>query len=178
MPLKFMANKIKRLFIYRVLSLDDTPHRIALGVAIGMFVTWTPTIPLQMILTVTLSALLGANKFVGVPFVWISNPLTLVPIYGPNFLLGSRLLGGRYTWSAFMDALARASGFSTEGSWLAVFMAKLHAYWSAFWPILLPLWLGSLIVGLAVGVLSYGLTYYGVTAFRRHRAAHRPTGPP
>ena len=84
MPLRFLANKIKRFFIYRVLGLNDTPHRIALGLAIGIFVTWTPTIGFQMVLTVVLSTLFRANKFVGVPFVWISNPLTVVAIYGPT----------------------------------------------------------------------------------------------
>jgi len=174
MPLKYVANKVKRFFIYRVLSLDDTPHRIALGVAVGMFVTWTPTIPCQMVLTIAISALLRANKFVGVPFVWISNPLTLVPVYGPNYLLGAWVLGGRYTWGHFMAAMKQAGEFAVEGSWVEVFLAKAHAYWEAFWPIFPPLWLGSVIVALAIGALSYVGTYYGVVAFRRHRSLHRP----
>ena len=90
---KYLLGRIERFLIYRVMSLDDTPHRLALGVAIGIFVTWTPTIGLQMVITFLLSALFRANKFVGVPFVWISNPLTIVPIYGPNYLVGCWLLG-------------------------------------------------------------------------------------
>ena len=36
MPIRFVINRIKRFFIYRVFSLNDTPHRIALGVAAGI----------------------------------------------------------------------------------------------------------------------------------------------
>jgi len=103
MPLRFIAKRIEKFFIYRVLHVDDTPHRIALGVAVGIFVTWTPTIGFQMILTVLLSWLLGANKLVGVPFVWISNPVTLPPIYGPNCYVGSLILGGRFSWGQIWD---------------------------------------------------------------------------
>ena len=84
MPYRYVWQRLKDFIVHKVLRLDDTPHRIALGVAIGFFVTWTPTIGIQMILVVALATLLKANKLVGVPFVWISNPFTIVPIYGPN----------------------------------------------------------------------------------------------
>ncbi|MFP4356535.1 MAG: DUF2062 domain-containing protein [Phycisphaerae bacterium] len=161
MPHRLIWDKFKRFLVYRVLSLDDTPHRIALGVAIGMFVAWTPTIPFQMALTVALSALLGANKFVGLPFVWISNPLTILPIYGPNYLIGCWLLPGEQKWSKFTEAMAGAMNFG-QGFW-----STLHSWWSATMAIFLPLWLGSIIMGLLVGCLSYVLIYWGVIRFRR-----------
>ena len=74
MPDKFVWKRMASFFVHRVLHVPDTPHRIALGVAIGIFVAWTPTIRFQMVLTVVLAWLLGANKSVGVPFVWISCP--------------------------------------------------------------------------------------------------------
>ena len=39
-----------RRLIRRLLSLDDTPHAIALGTAIGMFIGLTPTVGIQMII--------------------------------------------------------------------------------------------------------------------------------
>ncbi len=164
MPIRFLARRVKRFFIYRVLSLDDTPHRIALGVAVGIFVTWTPTIGLQMILTVAISALLKANKFVGVPFVWISNPLTVVPLYGPNYWLGSRLMGGEYSFSQFIRAAGDA--FELQGGWFGA--ARVQAWWRAMWPVFPPLWLGSTIIGLVLGVITYFAVLYGVIAFRKH----------
>ncbi|MBS3820639.1 MAG: DUF2062 domain-containing protein [Planctomycetes bacterium] len=155
---KILIGRLERFFIYRVLSLDDTPHRIALGVAIGIFVTWTPSIPLQMVSVVALSCLLRANKFVGVPFVWISNPLTIVPIYGPNLLVGRWILGRPL---GDVDALYAAMHFSggiVEGTQL---------WWTAMHPILLDLWVGSLIVATILGVLTYFAMYRAVILWRR-----------
>ncbi len=168
MPIQYLAKRIKKFFIFRVLSLDDTPHRIALGVAIGIFVTWTPTIGLQMALTVALSLLLRANKFVGVPFVWLSNPFTLVPVYGPNYLLGSWILGGNYTWSTFISTIEEAT--ACEGGWLAT----MGAWWNATMSIFAPLWLGSIIVGLVLGLITYPAIYWAVVAYRRHKSLSRP----
>ena len=167
MPIRFVARRIERFFIYRVLHVDDTPHRIALGVAIGIFVTWTPTIGLQMVLTILLAMLLRANKFVGVPFVWISNPLTIVPVYGPNYWIGSKLLGEGYTWSRFIEATAGATALT--GTWTE----KVQAYWSAFWPIFPPLWMGSIMMALVLGGITYPLIRYAVVAYRRRRELRR-----
>ena len=158
MPVRYILKRLKRFFIYRVLHVDDTPHRIALGVAIGMFVTWTPTIGFQMMLVVALSWLLRANKAVGVPFVWISNPFTLVPVYYPNYLLGCWLLGEEYQSPDFLAAAAAGDNW----------FERLGAWWEATWKVFAPLWLGSLLVGLIVGVLSYFATRYAVVKYREH----------
>jgi len=178
MPHRFIARKIKNFFIYRVLHVDDTPHRIALGVAIGMFVTWTPTIGFQMALVVALSWLIGGNKLVGVPFVWISNPFTLFPIYAPSYALGRYLLGGDWPDVNF-------SSFYISGS----FLQRVQGWWQQTYSILAPLWLGSIIVGLAIAVVSYVAIYFTVIEYKKavkylhehhdhkHPAKQHPTAP-
>ncbi len=167
MPIRYLKRRIKRFFVYRVLSLDDTPHRIALGVAVGIFITWTPTIGLQMLLTVLLAMLLRANKFVGVPFVWISNPITALIIYPLNYQLGWSLLRGPHRLSEFLGRLTDV--FSFGGGWIA----KTQAFWKATWQFFGPLWLGSILMGLALGALSYFLTYRAVVGFRHQLEHHR-----
>jgi len=154
---------MQRFFIYRVLHVDDTPHRIALGLAIGVFVAWTPTIGFQMILTVLLSALLKANKFVGVPFVWISNPLTVPFIYGPNYALGSFLLGRKDAKPNFVQAIV------LEGGWLET----VRAWWSETLKVFWPLWIGSLLTALVIGGVSYLAVRYAVRTYREHRVGRR-----
>lgn len=173
MPHRYIIKRLKRFFIYRVLHVDDTAHRIALGLAIGIFITWTPTLGFQMLLTVLLAALVRANKLVGVPFVWISNPLTAVPLYGFNFLVGAWVLPGSYRFSEFTHAMGEAIKFN--GGWLD----KLFAWWSATWKIFAPLWVGSILVGLMLGVATYFVTRWGVRVYRdrfhrwQRRHAHR-----
>lgn len=49
--------------------------------AVGMLVAFTPTTGVQMVIAGFLSWLLRANKATSVAVVWISNPITMVPMY-------------------------------------------------------------------------------------------------
>ena len=159
--IKYILVKLERFMIYRVMSLNDTPHRIALGVAIGIFVTFTPTIGFQMILTFLLSLLFNANKFVGVPFVWISNPLTIVPIYMPSYWLGFWLIGGNGDESVLRNL---AEAVITDGGWTD----RVRAFWHAIEPIVWQLWVGSLIVSAFLGMITY-IVVYKMTVFYRKK---------
>ena len=182
MPYRYFWQRLKGFIVHKVLRLDDTPHRIALGVAIGFFVTWTPTIGIQMILVVALATLLKANKRVGVPFVWISNPLTILWIYRPNYFIGSQLLGGRYTpsafWAAVQNARTAQANLPDPQGWLDHVSHWGQVIWQwmqALWPIFPPLWLGSIIVALLMGFITYIATYYAVVAYRK-RHGLQPVG--
>ncbi len=174
MPHRYLIKRFRQWFIYRVLHVDDTPHRIALGVAVGIFITWTPTIGLQMLLCVLLSALVGANKFVGLPFVWLSNPLTVIPIYWPNFLLGNWILQGQANPESFTNAAKLAMTFQAEGNLAMRLIGRIQSWWSATNEILLPLWLGSLLIATLLGLCTYLIISRVVTAYRfRHTARRR-----
>jgi uncharacterized protein (DUF2062 family) len=143
--------------VHRVLHADDTPHRIALGMAIGVFIAWTPTVGFQMALVVALAWLLDANRVVGIPVVWVSNPVTFAPIYLPNYYVGRWIVGSRVPPPDF-------AGFANAtGGWLAM----VRAWWTTTWHGLLPLWLGSLVVATVLGVASYFTTHWGVVVYRR-----------
>ncbi len=163
MPIRYIANKIERFLIYRVLHVDDTPHRIALGLAIGIFITWTPTIPCQMVLVVALSALLGANKLVGVPFVWISNPVTMWFMFGFDYWIGCRILGTHAKGvRAFVEAI------NLTGAWHERLVSMWEVFGQFFWEIAI----GSILVGLVSGVITYFVTYRAVVGYRKFRQHH------
>lgn len=172
MPHRYLIKKFRRWFVYRVLHVDDTPHRIALGVAVGIFVTWTPTIGFQMLLCILIAALLGANKFVGLPFVWMSNPLTVVPIYWPSFLLGNWILQGQANPEGFKTAARVAMTFQAEGNLVMRLIGRIQAWWAATIDIFLPLWLGSLLIATLLALCTYLIISRVVTAYR-FRQSHR-----
>jgi len=163
MPIRYVARKLKSFVLYRILGLDDTPHRIALGVAIGIFITWMPLIGFQMVLILFLSTVLRANRLVGVPLAWITNPATLW-IYIPNYYVGCAVVGARYDVATLWRGLVRA--FGVEGGLSQRFAGLGEALWQVFW----PLWWGSMIVAGVLAVAAYLTTYRGVLAYRRHRA--------
>ena len=146
--------------MHSVLHADDPPHRLALGVAIGMFVAFTPTIGLQMVLAAFIAWLLGGNKVITAPIVWISNPATMVPIYYWCYFVGRKILHepGR-------DAAWWAEFRHPPAGWLP----GISFYWSKFIDIAAPLWVGSLLVASVLAYASYYLSYYAIRYYRLRR---------
>lgn len=83
---------IKRYY-ERFLKIRGSPHEIAMGFALGMFIGMSPFMGLHMALAVFLAALLGYNKFAAGIAVWISNPLTAPVLYGMTYYVGARFIG-------------------------------------------------------------------------------------
>jgi len=166
-PIRRGLKKLESWFVH-LLHLDDSPHRIALGVAIGTFVAVTPTWGVQMVLVVALAWLLRANKVVGIPMVWVTNPLTNVPIYSFCYWIGQMLAGGPGL-GEFMDRFGALFKGET-GWWESLKASAVLAY-----DVAIPLWVGTVVVGLVAGVILYVVMYYLITVYRR-RHRHPPGG--
>ena len=148
------------LVLHQILHTDDPPHRLAMGVGVAMFVTFTPTVGFQMLLVVFLAWLFRANKVIGIPLVWISNPATMVPIYYAGYRLGTIMLGWKVVGKDWWNELAKP----TVGGWELVGL-----YWRKFWEISTPLWAGSLVISLVLGYISYHVSHYMICAYRMRR---------
>jgi uncharacterized protein (DUF2062 family) len=161
-----------RNFIFdKVLHADDTPHRLALGVAVGIFVAATPTIGLHMVLVVALAALVRANKLVGLPVVWVINPVTLVPFYYSCWWLGAKMLPGRGASSESVRQQLRGLLSGHASLW----QDMLHVdFWTGMLRVLLSLglelWTGCLVVGAVSAVTLYFVTRAVITSYRARRA--------
>ena len=164
---------VERFVIYRILHADDTPHRLALGIALGIFLAWTPTIGFQMILVLLLAPTFRVNPLVGIPFVWVSNPLTMVPIYFANYWVGNKLLNifAGHPALTYTEVTQRLGSFGSISHFLSNFYTA--DFWHKVITLLaefgLDLWVGSLIVGLAVALLTYIVSYRFIVWYRTHK---------
>jgi uncharacterized protein len=171
--MKFVSDQFRRYLksakdfcVYKILHADDPPHRLALGIAIGMFVTFTPLIGFQMAISVFLAWLLRANKLVGVPIVWISNPFTIIPIYYPCYAIGCWMLGTPVVvgeWERMKTAWGELLGDPTT-RW----GDKVQFWWEHLMNFVGPLWLGCLLVATLAGIGSY---YVSLLSIRKYRLA-------
>jgi uncharacterized protein (DUF2062 family) len=83
-----------RIFYEKFFSLKGEPTAIAAGLAIGIFVGVTPTIPFHTAIIVTLGVLFRQNITAAYLGSWlISNPLTIPFFYLSQYQLGRVLLG-------------------------------------------------------------------------------------
>ena len=154
-----------------IVTLKGSPRAIALGTAIGVLIAFTPTIGLQMLLGAIVATLVGANRPAAMIPAWITNPVTIAPIYGFTYWLGrffwkgppvsevyNRLVAvvkvlGRFSWYEFFDQFAQFFRIGMD-----VFIAMM---------------IGGLIVGGVLGAVSYPLVYKATQKYQRMRAEHR-----
>lgn len=164
--------QLKDVVIHRILGLDDTPHRIAWGVLIGTVVAFTPTIGFQIAIYVTLSTFLRANKISGIPILFVSNPFTAIPLYYFIWRVGALFVPG----SSGSAAQIREQLHHMAASDLTWSNAFTWSFWREIGHTVvamgIELWLGSLIIGLLVGIPLFFVSYWGVMEYRR-RTWHR-----
>jgi uncharacterized protein len=116
-----------------------------------------------MLLAALAAALLGASRKAAVLAVWISNPMTMGPIFALTYHLG-RLLGE--------PTLASASFVSSPGQVVAgahgVFFSSmtLEQMIQAGWGMVLPMFLGGAVLGLIAAMVAYKLTHRAVRAYQ------------
>lgn len=92
-------NKIKKHFcslLEKIKKLQGNPHYIAMGMAIGVFVGITPTIPFHTALAIALAFILRGSKPAAAIGVWIANPLTIPLFYYGGYKVGDFLWGGNH----------------------------------------------------------------------------------
>ncbi|MDD5712499.1 MAG: DUF2062 domain-containing protein [Smithellaceae bacterium] len=81
-------------FYRRFISLRGDPKAIALGMALGIFVGVTPTIPFHTVLIVIFSVAFRLNITSAYLGSWlISNPVTIPLFYVSEYHLGKLLMG-------------------------------------------------------------------------------------
>lgn len=165
--------RMRAALVDRVLGLHDTPQRIAWGVFLGTVVAWTPTLGFQILIYVAVATLLRANKLSGIPILFLTNPLTAVPLYWFCWKVGAAVLGSdaEVDATAFEERLNESSAQVEQTSlWTDIWTAE---FWRDIGSILLELgvelWTGSFIVGFAMGLPLYFLTLWAVRVYRRAR---------
>lgn len=82
-----------RAFIDEAKKLQGDPHYVAMGMAIGVFIGITPTIPLHTVIAVVLAFVLRGSKPAAIIGVWIANPITIPLFYWGSYEIGMFMLG-------------------------------------------------------------------------------------
>lgn len=161
---------------HRVRRLPDTPHRIALGFACGVFSSFTPFFGLHLLLAIALARAVRGNVLASLIGTIAGNPLTFPFIASLSLWLGRRVLGHGATgrdFSRLSDAFSQAA----DGIWssLLSLVGLGHSHWAQLVPffrdVLWPYFLGGLGPGLLAAAASYYLTRPLIAAYQLRRRA-------
>lgn len=142
-------------FADRVKKLNGDPHYVAFGLAIGVFIAITPTIPFHTILAIALAILLKASKPAAILGVWISNPVTMVFLYIACYKAGHLFFGGSVhmleSVELLIEHLESDSNFSQKIDYFNEFIKtqiKTFMIMNA----------GGFILGIPSGLVTYFIT--------------------
>lgn len=112
------------------------------AVGLGLFMAWMP-VPSQMVLSAILSIALRVNLPIAVVSVWVTNPITMPPMFYMAYRLGAAMLGIQ----------PKGFEFQLSFSWL---IETLSEIWQPF------------LTGCVVmGIISSGLGYLAVRLYWR-----------
>jgi hypothetical protein len=135
--------------IRQILSLRESPEKIAAAFSLGVFIGMSPLLGLHTVLGIAIAWILRLNRFVTLVGVFVTNPWTIVPIYTFGTWLGVKILGTEHVIPA-MD-------------WSHL---TLKVLLSDFKPFIMPFILGNTALGLVSAALGYFLIFQAAKRFR------------
>ncbi len=103
--------------------------------AVGLFFAWMP-VPMQMLLAAFGAVFFRVNLPLSVVLVWVSNPITMPPMFFGAYLFGTKLLGVE----------TQPFNFELSISWLVSSISTIGP----------PFLLGCVVLGSISSVLGYG----------------------
>ncbi|MEJ2034701.1 MAG: DUF2062 domain-containing protein [Maritimibacter sp.] len=159
--------------IHRIRRLPDPGHRIARGIAAGVFVCWTPFFGMHFVLATLIAIALRGNILAALLATFFGNPLTFPIIAEVSLDLGSRMLG--LPINMHLPQVIEAFWAVIADFWhnfLAIFSPR-HAEWrevSRFLHrVILPYLVGGFLPGLTTAIVAYYLSYPLITTYQKRR---------
>ncbi len=141
--LQFLGNRLHDPNLWHI-----NRRSVSVAVAIGLFFAWVPT-PTQMAFAAAAAIYFRAHLLISVALVWITNPITMPPLFYFAYRVGLR--------------------FAHRPSPSDNFVLSMEGLWSSLSGAIGPFLLGCLILGL---LCSLG-GYIGMDSFWRYHITKR-----
>lgn len=152
-----------RYYWLKFIRLKGDPSTLARGVAVGLFVGVTPTIPLHTALVLFFSALFRGNIIAGlIASMAISNPLTWLPQYFFSWWIGSQFMPGHLSWERIKGLL----NLLTSG---ASFQESIRAMGQLGFDAILVMVLGGVLLAVPFTAAGYLLSLRFFEKIRKKR---------
>jgi len=135
-----------KLNLRKILHIDDEPHKIAGGLALGVFISFSPFYGAHMVLAIVLAFLFRLNKVAAIAGTWVVLPWFAPFVLSFAYLLGRFLMG---------EGIGFPQALCLEREWIL--------------QNLLPLWWGCTVVGVGAAGSTYLVARRALERWRRTR---------
>ncbi|MEK6673339.1 MAG: DUF2062 domain-containing protein [Nitrospirota bacterium] len=133
-----LRDKLRLIF-----SVNESPRRVALAFAVGVFIGMSPLLGAHTILGFIAATLLRLNMLVTMAGVYVTNPWTIIPIYTFCTWVGAKCLG--------------INDIIPDIEWSGVTFLSLIGKLS---PMLKPFILGTILIGTLSSLTAYFVIHY------------------
>jgi uncharacterized protein len=152
---KIKVSKFFKLIYLKLLRINDSPQKIALGFGLGVFVGVMPgTGPIAALVCAFIFRANRASALLGslITNTWLSLIFLLLSIKTGSFLLrlNPEVVAG--DWQTFIKHF----------SWAQLFQASARS-------IVIPIAIGYFFISLYAGILAYAIVYFYVTNKRKRQ---------
>lgn len=145
----------RRATIYiwrRIWRLSGTPHTIAVGIAAGAFMSFTPFLGFHIVVAMLIAWVFGGNLVAAAFGTLVGNPVTYPAIWWGTYDLGNWILGTHANSQIdLVGTLMSSKAFDV------------------ILPVLVPMSIGSVPLGLFCALVSYFLIKSTVAAYQLRR---------
>jgi uncharacterized protein len=145
----------KKIDLREILRLNDEPNRIAAGVAVGVFISFSPFYGAHMLLALGLAFLFRLNKAATIAGTWVVLPWFAPFVLSFAYLLGRFLMG---------QGIGFPQGVSLERKWILQNFP--------------PLLLGCSLLGVVAAGCAYALARRTIVRWRRSNLGEGLSAPP
>lgn len=145
--------------LHRLRRLPDPPHKIARGIAAGVFVCFSPLFGFHFILAVMLAFVMQGNLLAAIMATFFGNPLTFPIIATISVELGSWMLGQPVDIQLpeIVSAFTKAS-IELWYNFTAMFTSEITHWYRLdrfYYLVFKPYLVGGIVPGVFTGLLAY-----------------------
>jgi uncharacterized protein len=144
-PKRTLKDRLKDLAV-RIKKLQGDPRYVATGMAIGVFVGVTPTIPFHTLIAIAMAFIFKGSKPAAAIGVWFANPITIPIFYIGSFKVGTLILNRPIPFDVKFESI---SALMTLGLDATIAMI-----------------VGGAVLGILPAIVAYILTYRIVAVVR------------
>ncbi len=148
-------NRLLLYYRHRLVRMPDSSYRIAAGLACGVAISFTPFIGLHVALGMGLAFAMRANVLAAVIGTIVGNPWTFPFIWSVTYWMGSMAMG-------LDGAVALTDVIDTK--------LLFHSPLQALKPVLLPMIIGGIPLGVLVWWLVYWPSHQVIDRYKIQRA--------
>jgi uncharacterized protein (DUF2062 family) len=149
----------------RILRLTGSPHAISAGVAAGVFASFTPFMGFHFMTAFLVAYIVAGNLLAAALGTFFGNPISFPFIWASTYTTGNFILN-RSADEADNGPGDTLNALELGNFWDHGFMSIFHQIAGIWNPVIKPMLIGAIPVGVSVSIVAYIITRWLAVKFK------------